>query len=470
MPKSAKARLDQTGLTGLGLDKLVEILLDEAAFNKALKSRLLAALAGGAGAGEVARLIDTKLDSLQKSRGYLSPTRANTLSIELRGLLKNITSELAGLDRYAAFERILRFLDVGAVIEERARNGGARLAKLLDEARDSLVEAALKLDGDAQVRSVAVLEKARVGDDDGNLRAALLVILCGMQKPAAEAWRSILTGKLKSPTEKAAHWRNTEPVAYLQTLALHSADIDAYIELEQLKPQERRDSQMIARMLHDAKRHAEALEWVRKPAATMRLTQKDDAVAAPAQPPRLLEADILDALKQKGDAQAIRWTEFERTLRPEILRTYISKLDDFAEFEETDRAFAAVAGSPRIHEALDFLVKWPRLDLASEHVLRHLGKWDGRQSGILVEAADALSADYPVAAAMLYRIALDDILRRGNSDAYLEGAAHFVVLHELQERLGTGFPYQRHADYVANLREKHGRRPAFWQLIPRELL
>lgn len=470
MPKSAKAKLDQAGLTQLGLEKLVEVLLDEAAFNKALKSRLLAALAGNAGAGEVARLIDTKIDSLQKSRGYLSPTRANTLSVELRGLLKDITSELAGLDRYAAFERVLRFLTVGEVIEERARNGGARLAKLLNEARDSLIETALKLDSDEQVRSVALLEKARVGDDDGNLRAALLDIICGMQKPAADAWRSILSGKLKHPTEKAAHWRNTEPVAYLQALALHRADTDAYIELEQLKPQERRDSQMIARMLHDAKRHGEALEWVRKPAATMRLTQKDDATAAPAQSPRLLEADILDALKQKGEAQSIRWQEFERTLRPEILRTYIAKLDDFAEFEETDKAFAAVAGSPLIHEALDFLIKWPRFDLASQHVLRHLGKWDGRQSGILVEAADALSADYPVAATMLYRLVLDDILRRGNSDDYLDGAAYFVVLHELRERLGAGFAYQRYHDYVANLREKHGRRPAFWQLIPRELL
>ncbi|CAN7515308.1 DUF6880 family protein [Rhizobium sp. LjRoot254] len=470
MPKSAKAKLDHAGLTGLGLEKLVEILLDEAAFNKALKSRLLAALAGGSGAGEVARLIDSKLDSLQKSRAYLSPTRANTLSVELRGLLKNITSELASLDRYAAFERVLRFLDVGAVIAERARNGGARLAKLLDEARDSLVESVLKLDGDEQVRSVTLLEKARVGDDDGNLRGSLLKILCGMQKPAADVWRSILAGKLKSPTEKAAHWRNTEPVAYLQTLALYTSDIDAYIELEQLKPQERRDSLLIARMLHEAKRHAEALEWVRKPAATMRLTHADNAGTAPAQPPRLLEADILDALKQKGDAQAIRWKEFERTLRPDILRNYISKLDDFAEFDETDKAFAIVAASPRIHEALDFLVKWPRLDLASEHVLRHLGKWDGRQSGILVEAADALSEDYPVAATMLYRISLDDILRRGDSDAYLDGAAYFVVLHELQERLGAGFPYQHHDRYVANLREKHGRRPAFWQLIPRELL
>lgn len=323
MPKPAKAKLDQAGLTKLGLEKLVEILLDEAAFNKALKSRLQAALAGNAGAAEVARLIDAKLDSLQKSRAYLSPTRANTLSVELRGLLKNITSELADLDRHAAFERVLRFLTVGAVIEERARKGGARLAKVLEDARDSLVQSALGLESEEQVRVVPLLEALRIADDDGRFRAALLDILCGMHKPAADAWKSILTGKLKSPTEKAARWLNSEPVAYLQRLASHNADIDAYVELELLKPQERRDSLLIARMLHEAKRYAEALEWVRKPAATTRVMQWDGGVAGTGQsmqPPRLLEADILDALKQKADAQKIRWEEFERTLRPDILR------------------------------------------------------------------------------------------------------------------------------------------------------
>jgi hypothetical protein len=469
MPKTSKAKLDQAGLTGLGLEKLVDILLDEASFNKALKSRLLAALAGGTGAEEVARLIDKKLDSLEKSRAYLSPTRANTLSVELRGLLKNVTSELASLDRYAAFERLIRFSAIGTIIEERARNGGARLAKLLDEARDSLVEAALKLDSDEQIRSVALLEAMRTGDEDGKFRPALLDILCGLHKPAAEAWKSILTGKLRSPTEKAAHWRNSEPVAYLQRLASHTSDIDAYIELELLKPQGRRDSLLIARMLYDAKRFAEALEWVRKPAATMRLSQADHVSADTARTPRLLEADILDALKKKDDAQAIRWKEFERTLRPDILRDYIARLDDFAEFEETDKALALVASSPRLHEALDFLVKWPRLDLASDHVLRHLGNWDGRQSAILVEAADALWKDYPIAATMLYRIVLDDLLRRGASDDYADGATYFAVLHELQSRLGADFPYQSHRDYVADIRGKHARKHAFWQLIPREL-
>jgi hypothetical protein len=469
MPKPAKARLDQAGLTGLGLEKLVDILLDEAAFNKPLKSRLLAALAGGAGAGEVARLIDAKLDSLGKSRGYLSPTRANTLSIELRGLLKNITSELAELDRYAAFERVLRFLTVGAVIEERARKGGARLAKLLDDARDNLVEAALKLNGDEQVRSVALLETLRIADDEGKARRALLDIVCGLQEPAAEAWKSILTSKIQRSTDKAAVWRNAEPLAYLQRLASHKSDIDAYIELELLKPQERRDSLRIARMLQEAKRHAEALEWVRKPAATMRLTSADTA-SADAQPPRLLEADILDALKRKGEAQAIRWKEFEQTLRPETLRDYVARLDDFAEFDEMDKAFAIVAGSPRIHEALDFLVKWPRLDLASDHVLRHLGKWDGRQSAILAAAADAFWKDYPVAATMLYRVVLDDILRRGASDEYDDAASYYAILHELQDRLGPDFSHQGHGAYVAGLKEKHARKHAFWQLVPRQPL
>jgi hypothetical protein len=470
MPKSAKARLDQAGLTGLGLVKLVEILLDEAAFNKPLKSRLLAALAGGAGAGEVARLVDAKLDSLEKSKGYLSPTRANTLSVELRGLLKNITFELAELDRYAAFERVLRFLTVGALIEERARKGGARLAKLLEDARRSLVEATRKLAADEQVRAVALLEKARVGDDDGNLRASLIEILCGMQKPAADAWKAILMGKLKGPAEKAAHWRNAEPVAYLQRLALHKGDTDAFIELEALKPRERQDSVRIARMLHEAKRHAEALDWVRRPAATIRLTHSDIAGADATQPPRLLEADILDALKKKDEAQAIRWKEFERSLRPETLRSYIAKLDDFAEFEETDKALAIVTGSPDIHAALDFLFKWPRLDVASAHVLRHRGKWDGRQSAILAGAADALSDAYPAAATILYRTLLDDILRRAASDAYLDAASYFAALHELQPKLGPDFTFKRHGDYVAEIRERHARKHAFWQLIPRELL
>lgn len=468
MPKATKARLDRAGLTGLGLDKLVEILLDEAAVSKALKSRLQAALAGGTGVDEVTRLIDQKLDSYQKAQTYLSPTRANTLSLELRGLLRMITAELAALDNYTAFERLARFLVVGTFIENRARKGGAKLAKLLDDARESLADIVLKLGAGDQVKSVALLEKTRAADEEGKSQAVLLKILCGMEKPAADAWKALLTSRLVPSTERSAQWKNAELLVFLQRLATHNGDIDAFIELEMLRPAERRDSLLIARMLHAAGRHADALEWVRKPPATMRLTQSDRAVADATRPPRLLEADILDALRRKDEAQSIRWNEFARTLQPAILRDYIARLDDFAEFEETDKAFALVAASPLIHEALDFFVKWPRRDLASALVLRHVRKWDGRQSVILVSAADALAQDFPVAATMLYRAVLEDILRRGTAEDYADGATCFTMLHELLQRLDADFPYQSHDDYVMALRGRHPRKYAFWNLIPAE--
>jgi hypothetical protein len=202
----------------------------------------------------------------------------------------------------------------------------------------------------------------------------------------------------------------------------------------------------------------------------MRLTQSDRTVADATRPPRLLEADILDALRRKDEAQSIRWTEFARTFQPAILRDYIARLDDFAEFEETDKAFALVAASPLIHEALDFFVKWPRLDLASAQVLRHVRKWDGRQSAILVSAAAALAQDFPVAATMLYRAVLDDILRRGTAEDYADAATCFAMLHELLQRLDADFPYQSHDDYVMALRGRHPRKYAFWNLIPAEWL
>ena len=379
-----------------------------------------------------------------------------------------ITAELAALDRYAAFERLVRFLVVGAFIEERARNGGAKLAKLLVEARENLADLVLELGVEEQVRAAALLEKTRAADEEGASQAALLRILCGMQPPAAEAWKQLLRAKLLPTTERDAQWRNAEPLHYLQQLAVHTSDIGAFIELEMLRPVARRDSLLIARMLHEAGRHAEALDWVRKPPATMRLTQSDKAVAAPNRPPKLLEADILDALKQRSEAQGIRWAEFTRTLQPDILRDYIGRLDDFAEFDEMDKAFALVAASPLIHEALDFLIKWPRLDLASAHVLRHLRKWDGRQSAILVSAADALAEGFPAAATMLYRVVLDDILRRGTVDDYLDAASCYGMLVDMLERLPPDFPYQSHDDYVMELKGKHPRKYTFWNLIPPE--
>ena len=82
MTRQKRAKLDKKGLSGLGLDKLVEILLEEASANKALKVRLEAALAGEAGPAEMARLIDRRLDTHEQAKTRINNARAKDLAIE----------------------------------------------------------------------------------------------------------------------------------------------------------------------------------------------------------------------------------------------------------------------------------------------------------------------------------------------------------------------------------------------------
>ena len=87
MTRLKRAKLDTNGLSGLGLDKLVEILLEEASANKALKARLEAALAGEAGPAEMARLIDRRLDTHEQAKTRINNARAKADVGGTRGLV-----------------------------------------------------------------------------------------------------------------------------------------------------------------------------------------------------------------------------------------------------------------------------------------------------------------------------------------------------------------------------------------------
>jgi len=475
MAKQTKARLDRKGLSDLGLEKLIEILLDEAASNKPLKSRLLSALAGMSGPDGVARLIDVRLDTLEKSKSNLSPTKARDLAVELQGLVRNIVSELGGLDLGMAADRLLRFMEVACLIQARLYEDSARLLKVFDEAGELAVNLLGKLDSGQQVHTVPRLERLRKADDDRLFTDALMNIAQKLHSGAVDEWKVLLLEEMKRPRSKRDEWRSNTAVDFLQALALSANDIDAYIKYETSKPQIRQDNFRIAELLYEAKRYTEALDWLRREQQGMRvIALGGGAIAAipggaPDYDKRRLEADILDGMKLREEAQAIRWREFERTLSTVALRAYIAKLDDFAEFDELDKAFDLVRKSSDIYPALAFFIDWPKLDMAASYVMQHAGKWNGQMYHILADAADALSADHPVAATVLYRALLKNILDRGVSAAYLHGATYLAALHSLKDRLPRELPFVSHDDFVDEIQRKHGRKYGFWELIPGEM-
>jgi len=465
MAKQTKARLDTKGLTALGLEKLVEILIEESASNKALKARLQTALAGTSGPEEIARLIDKRLDALEKARTSINSARGRDLAVELSGLVRNIQSELGVADSFAAYERIMRLLSLRLGMEQRLRADSARLTKVFSEIEVAVAELTVSLPQAKQVKAVLILEKERKRDRYGERIGFFGNLLCGLAKPAADAWQALLEGQLKAvdPAQSASR--------LLQRLFMHNGNLDGFIGLEKAKPENRQDTFAIARMLHEAGRSAEALDWVRKTIPGLRIVHIN-GISAGVGPDyqvrdrKLLEADILDAMKQRDAAQAIRWNGFLETFDPDVLKRYIAKLDDFAEFDELDKAFAVVLASKHIHEALFFLIEWPKLDLAAKHVMAHAKKWDGGDYEVLLQAAQALSEDYPVAATLLYRILLTHILDRGLSGAYEYAAVYMRELATLSLRLPEKPPFVDHAAFVGDLQNRHSRKYGFWQRVP----
>ena len=158
----------------------------------------------------------------------------------------------------------------------------------------------------------------------------------------------------------------------------------------------------------EADRASDALDWVRR--TGKRKFNRANNELNPEQV--ALEARILQKLGNKNDAQSLRWRCFEAVLSPDVLRDYLKHLPDFEDFEAEGRAHKfALAHSDR-DAAMQFFLAWPRHDLLADLIVAHRLYWDGRDWHILPKIAALLEYEYPLAATILYRTLLDDILNR----------------------------------------------------------
>ncbi len=378
--------------------------------------------------------------------------------------MRTILSELGGVDAAGGAERILRFLALRFPISARLVSDNARLWKVFDEAETAAGELIRAVPAEDQALLVPQFEILRRRDRYGEHTGFLHKLTGVIGVAAATAWKILLAEAMpKEPGKLGA-------LDLLQAIALRQGDVDAYMTLEEGKAENRRDTLTVAALLQGAGRYDEALEWVRRRPTGMRLLPIGGELTSVgpeygARDRRMLEADILDKLKRRGDAQELRWREFAETLDPAILKLYLSKLDDFAEFDEMDRAFALVDDAEDIYGALDFFVSWPRLDRAAALVMRHKDDWEGRYYEDLAPAAEALSDDQPLAATMLYRVLISDILRRGIGVAYPYAAIYLKELARLQSQLPTDARLQHHGDFVDDLRRTHPKKSGFWSAV-----
>jgi hypothetical protein len=474
--------LEKEGLVRLGPERLAKLVIDEAKANPAFKKLVEAALAATKGPSAVAAIVDKRLARLEKATAAVSWGKAKDLGGDLSATLKIITGDLAAADPSSATERLMRFLATADRTRQRTNDAGIEVAPVYRAAAEALPPLVERLAAEERASLADRFYELTAGSRCGMVVPVIPAVLALLPPPAVDQYDARLAEAVRQlgPIDEGKpDWslraRIRRLIELRQLIADVRRDVDAFIALETALPGDLADVTEIAVRLVEAGRASEALEWIRGPAKpaikgarTLGLQAGLPARDVRADRRHRVEIRALEALRERKEAQSLRWAIFEETFDADMLREYIAKLPDFEDVEALDAAFAFALSSPQIYAALHFLTEWPRQDLAERLVIERRGEWDGAHYEILAPAAEALESKHPLAAVILYRALIDSILNRGQSPAYGHAARYYAALQALEPREDPGWPIDRARTYRVDLRSRHPRKYGFWSLIETE--
>lgn len=476
-----KSALSVENLSALGAEKLAELVLDEAQANAGFKRRVNAALAGQSGPDAIAKLIDRRLSGLERARGFIDWDKARAFREDLQGLCDSIVKELLPASPVLAAVRLLRFIATHDQVFQRVDDSSGHLQDVYWGAIEAMARAAAGLPPAAQQALPTAIMAALGETEHGYLRPVAERVIPHLPLDVLADWDADLYERITerhaadAGERASARWFRSmtdEWREIRQMIAGAGGNLDLLIALEQEKPEQRQNVLAIAERLFDARRAEEALDWVRrarpKPVRHDVFDDEEEDAPSPLVRQASLEARILAALGRKDEARQLLWDRFAESLSPQLLREHLKMLPDFEDLEAEDRAIALAMRHADPMVALRFYLAWPRRDLAAALIVARHSEWEGQNWHVLPGIADELSHEHALAATILWRALLDDILARARSKAYPHGAKYLARLDALagEAEADPARPADMpaHADYCETLRSSHGRKSAFWAL------
>ncbi|MGC1863132.1 MAG: DUF6880 family protein [Methylocystis sp.] len=474
-----KPAINEDALAKLGVAKLARLIVDEAGRNPTFRKLVTATLAAAKGPEAVAGVIDKRLASLERTKGFVDWPKAKEFAADLANTVVIIVSEIGGVDADGALDRLVRFLMTAGQVLNRIDDSSGRIQSIYGDAASALAELVAKVGEDRRASLPDRFHELALSDECDFFCEIMPKIIALLPRAAIDSWDARLEKEIQSLGPIGKEDRDWERqikanriIGLRQTIADQRKDVDAFISLERSRSAHRVDRMAIAERLLDAGRFEEALESVRQAGQSAQVSSSHAeglariGVADESDLYRTrLEVRILQTMGDEAAAQALRWRAFEATLDAGLLRDHIAHLADFEEFDVLDRAFAHASSFALKYSALAFLLKWPRLDLAARLVLDRREQWEGRHYGLLVPAAETLEPDHPTEATILYRALLDDILDRARSPAYGYGARYLAKLDVMAPHVDGAVGIETHERYREGLTKKHGRKWGFWSLV-----
>jgi len=444
---AAKRTLNAQNLESLGVAALAELLIEVSAGNAVIQRRLRLALAAAGGAEEAAREVRKRLAAIARSTTYIDSAKRKALLADLEAQQQTISGPIATAEPALAVELQVRLLELAEGVLDRCSDSTGAVMGLFERAVPTLATLATAAATSSEAlaeHAAELLQENGYGQFD-ELIPALVPLLgdAGLQELEQALLKRGALGRLTR-----------------EQLAQGRGDLDAYLEL--FEPSQLTWPDTAAEVAGQLLRGGRAVQALAVLDGAAKATRIMEAVEWHA-----TRIAVLEALGRSEEAQQHRWQVFCQTLSIPLLRDYLNRLDDFADVEAEERAFAVVEQHPMPLAALQFLVFWPALPRAARYVIAQREAWDGDAYEIYEPAAERLSADHPVAASVLLRAMVVFALVMGRSKRYRYAAEHLRQCERLDARIDDWQGLEPHITFEGRLREATALKWSFWQLLER---
>ncbi|MGJ0393156.1 MAG: DUF6880 family protein [Methylocystis sp.] len=473
-----KSTLNAQNLEALGATRLAELLIEISNGDAAIKRRLRLVLAGAKSPAEASREIRKRLSAISRSRTFVDWQNRRVLVDDLETQRRAIVDHVGTKDPKEALDLMWSFMGLSASVFARCDDSSGTVIGIFHEGVSDLGGLAEAARCDA-VGLADCTYQALLDNHYGQFDHLIAALHGSLGDAGLEHLKQRFIALSKTPIKKPMDderrkvgWSSSGPIyedeignrhrasiihLALRDIADAQGDVDAFIaQYDARTTKVPKIAAEIARRLLAAGRADEALQIVE---AAER--------SRPDWPEFELEdarIDALDALNRSKQAQAARWSCFERFLSERHLREHLKRLPDFDDMEAETRALDYVEKHNDFLRTLWFLASWPALDRASKLVLQRPQDLDGNRYEILTPVAEALASKHPLAATLALRAMIEFALDQSRSSRYKHAARHLLECASLIANVGDFGKLEPHEAFVARMRGKHGKKTSFWSL------
>ncbi|WP_166144043.1 DUF6880 family protein [Methylosinus sp. RM1] len=471
-----KTTLTPQNLQALGAERLAELLMEISSGDAAVKRRLRLALAGARGPSDAAREIRKRLASISRPGAFIDWQKRRALVDDLETQRRAIVDHVEPADPKEALDLMWSFTGLAASVFARCddssgtiigifHRGAKDLARLAETARcdamelaDRTYQALLANDYGQYDHLIATLSGSLGSAGLAHLKQRLISLSNEPIKRIEDHERRKIGWSASGPIfeDEIQNRHRASVIRFaLSDIADAQGDVDAFVaQYDKRATKFPKIAAEISRRLTAAGRADEALQMVeaaeRGRADRPEFEWEDARIAA------------LEALGRSEDAQAARWSCFERFLSERHLREHLKRLPDFDDIEAETRALDIVESHANFQQALWFLASWPALDRAAKLVLQRSQDLDGDRYEILTPVAGALAGKHALAATLALRAMIEFALDQSRTSRYKHAARHLLECAGLAANIGDFGKHETHQAFVARIHGKHGKKTSFW--------